>query len=101
MLRLRFGERIRPRVACALALLSLRAVAIAGPALAQSTPQRPEPQPVGSARIAGRVLARDNGAPVRRAHVRLSGLPTATQSADPTRPYLQREAETDDNGPFG
>ena len=86
-----------PRVASLLALLSLSAVA--GPALAQNAPQRPEPQPTGSARITGRVVASDNGAPVRRAHVRLSGPPAAPPSAG-TNPYVQREAETDDNGAF-
>lgn len=91
---------MRPRVRSLLALLSLSAVAIASPSLAQSTPQRPEPQPTSSARITGRVLARDNGAPVRRAHVRLSGVLAGTQSADPKRAYVQREVETDDNGAF-
>ena len=89
-----------PHVASLLALLSLSVVAIASPALAQSTPQRPEPQPTGSARITGRVLANDNGAPVRRAHLRLSGFPTERPSDGPNRPHLQREAETDDNGAF-
>ena len=91
---------MRPRVRSLLTLLSLSAVAIASPALAQSTPQRPEPQPTGSARITGRVLARDNGAPVRRAHVRLSGVPARTESAGPKHAYVQREAETDDYGAF-
>ena len=100
MPRLRIAGPVCPRVASFLAVLSLIAVAIASPALAQSAPQRPEPQPTGSARVTGRVLARDNSAPVRRAHVKLSGLPTATPSADPKRPYLQREAETDDHGAF-
>ena len=79
-------------------LLSLSVVAIVSPALAQSAPQRPEPQPTGSARITGRVQAWDNGAPVRHAHVRLAGVTAETQSAGPKRAYLQREVETDDNG---
>jgi hypothetical protein len=91
---------MRPRVRRLLTLLSLCAVAIASPALAQSTPQRPEPQPTGSAHITGRVLARDNGAPVRRAHIGLSGVPAGTPSADPRSAYVQREVETDDNGAF-
>jgi Carboxypeptidase regulatory-like domain len=91
---------VRPRVRSLLALLSVSAVAIASPALAQSTPQRPEPQPTGSARITGRVLASDNGKPVRRAHVRLSGVPAGTQVAGPKGAYVQREVETDDNGAF-
>ena len=88
------SERIRSRVRKLLAVLAVSAVPIASPALAQSMPQRPEPQPTGSARISGRVLARDNGAPVKRAHVRLSGNP------GPKSAYVQREVETDDNGAF-
>jgi hypothetical protein len=94
MPRLPIAERMRPRVRRLLVALSVSAVAIASPALAQSSPQRPEPQPTGSARITGRVLARDNGAPVRRTHVRLSGSP------GPKSAYVQREVETDDNGAF-
>ena len=86
----RSAERMRPRVANELALLSLSA--IAGSALAQNAPQRPEPQPTGSARITGRVLATDNGAPVRRAHVRLSGPPRTAQRRDePVRPKRGRD----------
>ena len=94
---------MRPRVRSLLALLSVSAVAIANPALAQpalsdrsvaraegSTPQRPERQPTGSARITGRVLAMDNGAPVRRAHVRLSGSPAGTGTSGPKPAYVQR-----------
>jgi uncharacterized GH25 family protein len=91
---------MRPPVRSLLALLSVSAVAIASPPLAQITPQRPEPQPTGSARITGRVLASDNGKPVRRAHVRLSGVPAGTQVASPKGAYVQREVETDDNGAF-
>ncbi len=91
---------IRSRLRSLLALLSVSAVAIASPALAESTPQRPESQPTGSARITGRVLARDNGAPVRRARVRLSGSPAETRTAGPKPAYVQREVETDDNGAF-
>ena len=90
----------RNSVATLLALLSLSAVAIVSPSLAQSAPQRSELQPTGSARITGRVVASDNGAPVRRAQVRLSGVPANTQTAGPKRPYVQRDVETDDNGTF-
>ena len=51
MPRLPTGERMRPRVRSLLALLSVSAVVIASPTFAQNTPQRPEPQPTGSARI--------------------------------------------------
>jgi hypothetical protein len=92
---------IRQRGAILMALLSLSAAPIASLARAQSTAQPPESHPTGSARITGRLLAEDNGAPVRRAHVRLSALPAATQNAVPKAPYLQNEVETDDSGAFG
>lgn len=91
---------MRRRVRRLLVLLSLTAAAIGRPALAQSTPPRPEPQLTGSARITGRVLARDNGAPVRRAHVSLEGIPAEMQSSDPKRAHIQRDVETDDKGAF-
>src|SRR5512138_1805760 len=100
MPRLQITERMRPQVARLLALVSLSVVGTASPAFTQTTPQPPETQPIGSARITGRVLATDSGAPVRRAHVRLSGVPTATQNAAPIHPYLQKEVETDDSGAF-
>ena len=90
---------MRPHVRSLLTLLSLSAVAIASPALAQSAAQRDEPQPTGTARITGRVLARDNGAPVRRAHVSLSGVPAAVRTGA-KHAYVQREVETDDYGAF-
>jgi hypothetical protein len=90
---------VRSRAATFLALLSLTAVPIARPALAQSPPQHPDPQPTGSARISGRVSAVDDGAPVRRGFVRLEG-PVRTQSTGPKRAYLRREVQTDDNGAF-
>jgi hypothetical protein len=83
-----------------LALLSLSADPIACAARAQSTTQHSDPQPAGSARITGRLLASDNSAPVRRALVSLSGGATGTQSSDPKRVYLQREMRTDDDGGF-
>ena len=89
---------MRRRVSRFFVFLSLSAVAIAGPALAQSGPQ--DPQPTGSARILGRVVSRDNGSPVRRAHVSLEGLPADMQSTDPKRAHIQRDVETDDNGAF-
>jgi len=91
----------RPRAALFLALLSLGAASVASPAHAQSTTQSPGPQSTGSARIIGWVLASDDGRPVRRAVVRLSGSPTETQSADRRRAYIQREVRTGDDGGFG
>lgn len=103
---------MRPPLRKVLALLLLSS-GIASPALAQPALseqsvaqvegrplQPPQPQPTGSARITGRVLARDNRAPVRRALVRLSGSPTETRSAGPRPAYVQREVETDDKGAF-
>jgi len=81
-----------------LVLTWMSALAIARPALAQTPPQQPEP--AGSARITGRVLARDNGAPVRRAVVRLSGTPAGAQNTGKNRAFVQRAVETDDNGAF-
>ena len=96
---LRAGTLI-PRVPVFLALLSLSAASIASPAHAQTTTKNSAPQPTGSARITGRVLASDDGRPVRRAGVRLSGSAAGTQSSDPKRTYLQREVQTDDDGGF-
>lgn len=87
------------RVRSVLALLIWSAIAIVRPAVAQST-AAPEPQPTGTARISGRVLAKDNGAPVRRARVRIEGTPAETKSAGPKRAYVQREVETNENGAF-
>jgi hypothetical protein len=92
--------RIRPRVAAFLLFLSMSAASIAGPADAQSTTRDPDPQPAGSARITGRVLASDDGRPVRRAVVRLSGSAAGAQHSNPRRAYLQRETQTDDDGNF-
>ena len=91
---------MRIRVRSLFALLSMIVVAIAGPALAQSAPQRSEPQPTGSARITGRVLAKDNNAPVRRASVGLSGVAAGTGNTGSKRAHVHREVETDDNGAF-
>ena len=100
MTTLRAATGIGPRAAIFLALLSLSAAPITRPVHAQSASQDAVPQPTGSARIAGRVLAVDDGRPVRRAVVRLSGTSAGTQSSDPTRAYLQRETQTDDDGGF-
>lgn len=100
MPRLQIPERTRPRLVRVLAFVWLSVIAISTPALTQNTPQAAETAPTDFARITGRVLAQDNGAPVRRARVTLSGVPGATQNAAPKRPYLQKEVETDDSGAF-
>ena len=100
MPRPQITQPIRLQVVRLLALVSLSVVGTASPSLTQSTSQPPETQPTGSARISGRVVAEDNDAPVRRAHIRLSGIPNATQNAAPNRAFLQKELETDDTGAF-
>jgi hypothetical protein len=82
------------RSLCLVCLLTM----LAAPEVEQST--IPEPQPSGSARITGRVLASGNGPPVRRARVRLSGSAAETRTAGLKPAYVQREVETDDNGAF-
>ncbi|MEO5898106.1 MAG: carboxypeptidase-like regulatory domain-containing protein [Vicinamibacterales bacterium] len=46
------------------------------------------------------MLAKDNGAPISRAYVRLAGVPAITVSAGSKPAYVQREVQTDDNGAF-
>lgn len=99
MRRLTTKVCLRTRFRAVLALCFLSAITLARPAAAQNTPQGTSPQPTGSAQITGRVLARDNGAPVRRAVVRLSGVPAEVERTA-KHAYVQREAETDDNGAF-
>jgi hypothetical protein len=74
---------LRARAAVFLAFLALSAASIASQAHAQTPTQDSDPQPTGFARITGRVLASDDGRPVRRAVVRLSGSAVGTQSSDP------------------
>ena len=59
-----------------------------------------EPQPTASARLTGRVIAADNGRPVRRASVSLSGLPDSQRNDLPSRGHFSRMVETDGNGRF-
>lgn len=80
-----------------LALVRLGAAAIASLAVAQLGSTR-EPQPVGSARLNGRVVADDNGAPVRRAYVSLFGVLPSAQDAGAGPVSIARHAETDDAG---
>ena len=58
------------------------------------------PIPTGSAQITGRVLASDNGQPVRRASLSLWGLPDSEINAGVNRVYVNRTVETDLNGSF-
>lgn len=88
------------RVGNLLSVAALCAVAITTPAAARLQPSGGQPQPSGSARLTGRVVAADTGTPVRRAHVSLSGLPDSQRKAGPKRAYVSRQVETDVNGRF-
>jgi hypothetical protein len=82
-----------------LALTGLIAVVATIPAVGGQLPVG-RPQPSGSARLTGRVVAADDGSPVRRAYVSLSGLPDSEKRAGPSRVYVSRIVETDVNGRF-
>ena len=90
---------MRRRLRQGFGLLCLTTV-FASPVRAQIAPPPSEPEPAGSARVTGRVLASDNRAPVRRALVRLAGLPDASRSPGSNHRQLQRDVETDDHGAF-
>ncbi|HEV8397248.1 MAG TPA: carboxypeptidase-like regulatory domain-containing protein [Vicinamibacterales bacterium] len=89
-----------PRCGChLLALLSV--VAMVTPAAAQLLqPPGTPPQSYGSAQLTGRVVAADNGRPVRRAHLRLSERPYSERNADPDHVYVSRDLDTDGDGRF-
>ena len=55
-------------------------------------------QPLGAARLTGRVVASDNGGPVRHAYVMLSGS-TRSRPSGPAA-SISRNTETDDTGDF-
>jgi len=77
-----------------LIVLAVTRVAMATP---QSAADRP--QPVGSARLTGRVIASDNGGPVRHAYIRLSGSTASTPTSGPAA-SISRSTETDNTGDF-
>lgn len=62
--------------------------------------QQPQPQLSGSSRLTGRVVAADDGRPVRRTNLRLSGLPDSQKNAGGKAVYVTRSIETDVNGRF-
>ena len=86
------------RVGCLLSIAALSAVAITTPAAARRQPSGGQPQPSGSARVTGRVVAADTGTPVRLAKVSLD----SQRTEGPNRPYVHvsRQIETDVNGRF-
>ncbi len=90
------------RVGNLFSLAVLSAVATTSPAVArlQRQPSADQPQLSGSARLTGRVVTADDGRPVRRAYVRLSGLPDSQRDAGASRVYVTRTVETDVNGRF-
>jgi hypothetical protein len=65
-----------------------------------SLAQQTQPQFSGSSRLTGRVVADDDGRPVRRTTVRLSGVPESQLNAGPNRVSITRSVETDINGRF-
>ena len=77
----------------------LIALAVARVAAASQQPGADPPQPVGSARLTGRVIASDNSTPVRHADIRLSGITTSRVNSGPPR-GVERTSETDANGDF-
>ena len=82
------------RLATVLIVLEVARLAAASPQSAAD-----EPQPAGSSRLTGRVLAADNGEPVRRAQIRLSGLVAPRTNAG-RYSGVSRNVETDSNGSF-
>ena len=90
------------RVGYLLSIAALSAVAITNPAAARRQPSGGQPQPSGSARVTGRVVAADTGTPVRLAEVSLSGLPDSQRMEGPNHPYVyvSRQVLTDVNGRF-
>ena len=82
------------RVVQLIALAALGAAAVTDAAAQQD--YVPQSKLTGSARITGRVIAKDDGKPVRRAAVYLSGRPDS--EPDPVR--LSRTVETDVDGRF-
>src|SRR5687768_13684993 len=88
------------RVCNVLSVAALITVAITSPAAARLQRAGGQPQPGGAARLTGRIVAADNGTPVRHASVSLSGVPDSQQNAGPNRVYVSRKVETDVNGRF-
>ena len=88
------------RVGNLLSIAAFSAAAFTTPAVARAQPPGDQPQLSGSARLTGRVVAADNGRPVRRATVSLSGLPDSQRHAGPNRVFVSRKVETDSNGRF-
>jgi hypothetical protein len=78
---------------------TLIAVAIVRLAAASQQPGSDQPQPVGSGRLTGRVIASDNGKPVPHAEIRLSGITESRVNSAPAR-GIERTAETEANGDF-
>ena len=60
----------------------------------------PQPEPEGTARLVGRVVAADDGRPVRRAYLILSGQPAAQDKNPRVVRSVDRHLETDADGRF-
>jgi hypothetical protein len=66
-------------------------------ATASQQPADEQPQPTGSSRLTGRVIAADNGKPVRRAYISISRIPAAPVFSDHMSGW---SVQTDANGQF-
>src|SRR6478609_8284301 len=81
-----------------LAFLVCSLFAIADSAAARLQSATGQPQVSGSARLTVRVVADDNGRPVKRASVNVLLLPDSQERVDQRRSYVSRRVETDNNG---
>ncbi len=85
------------RTSLSIAILIVSLVTRSASASPQSASN--QPQPVGSARVTGRVIAADNGDPVRRAYVRLTGIAEPRTKGGPYS-GVSRNIETNADGYF-
>jgi protocatechuate 3,4-dioxygenase beta subunit len=81
-----------------LAFLVCSLFAIADSAAARLQSTTGQPQVSGSARLTVRVVADDNGRPVKRASVNVLLLPDSRERVDQRRSHVSRRVETDNNG---
>ena len=75
-------DHLCPRLSLLAALLLILPTLCVAQIASLPEGQSPTPQPTGSCRITGQVVAADNGAPVKGAGVLLSGMATAAAGAD-------------------
>ncbi len=90
---------LRPTLA-SLSICAAVVVAMIPPVVARSRIRRDQPSPEGLARIAGRIVAADDGRPIKRVSISLSGRPDALRDAQPDQRYVTRVTETDTDGRY-